>query len=200
MGRALLFTGVKKVGKTTALRNVVTRLAPKSVVGFFATERRIDGKRVGFEIEMLDGRSGRLASIDSDSDMRVGRLLSHGRLKYGVDLEFLDGVAVPALRASLSSNPGGIVLVDEIGPMQLYSEAFRQAVLDMLESPCLILGTVMSPAEPWVDVLKEHEAVETFHLTPQNRDTVTEMMCLYLEKRVLTMSASYGMPPPPSAA
>ncbi|MER7365080.1 nucleoside-triphosphatase [Nonomuraea wenchangensis] len=184
MGRALLFTGAKKVGKTTALKSVVAGVPSRHKAGFFATERRVNGTRVAFEIEMLDGRSGSLASIDSDSELRVGRLLAHGRLKYGVDLDFLDGVAVPELRASLANGTETVLVIDEIGPMQLYSEAFRQVVIDALASPCLILGTIMSPAEPWVDELKEREEVETFHLTLQNRDTMTEMMSLYLTRHV----------------
>jgi nucleoside-triphosphatase len=181
VARALLFTGPKKIGKTTAVRKIAAGLGTERFVGFFATERRARGLRTGFDIQLLDGRSGPLASIDSDSPMRVGRVLDGGRRKYGVELDFLDDVAVPALRAALSEDPSDrVLLIDEIGSMQLYSEPFRRLVLDALSGPSLVLGTVMLPPEPWADALKERGDVETFLLTPQNRDTMTEMMSGYL--------------------
>ncbi|MGH3973829.1 MAG: nucleoside-triphosphatase [Pseudonocardiaceae bacterium] len=192
MARALLFTGAKKVGKTTAVRNIATRLGSERFVGFFAIEQRIDGQRVGFDIEMMDGRTGPLASIDSTSDMRVGRILKDGRGKYGVDLDFLNDVAVPALRSAVSEqHTERVLLIDEIGAMQLYSEPFRQLVLEALTSSCLLLGTLMLPSEPWVDTLKARDDVETFLLTPQNRNSMTEMMSLYLERCLIPLSADH---------
>jgi nucleoside-triphosphatase len=183
VAKALLLTGEKKVGKTTALRSIVASLGEEHFVGFYATERRLDGKRVGFGVAMLDGREGTLAAIDSDSDMRVGRVID-GRLKYGVELGFLEGVAVPAVRRALDRRTDQVVLIDEIGSMQLYSGAFRELVLDVLASSSIILGTVMSPSDPWADELKSRSDVETFLLTFQNRDSMTEMMTLYLRSKI----------------
>ncbi|HEV2371605.1 MAG TPA: nucleoside-triphosphatase [Streptosporangiaceae bacterium] len=183
MAKALLLTGEKKVGKTTALRSIVTSLGEEHFVGFYATERRQDGRRVGFGVAMLDGREGTLADIDSDSTMRVGRVID-GRIKYGVELGFLEDVAVPAVRSALDHRTDQVVLIDEIGPMQLYSHAFRHLVLDALASSSIILGSVMSPSDPWVDALKSRNDVETFLLTFQNRDSMTEMMTLYLGTKI----------------
>ncbi|HEX6470124.1 MAG TPA: nucleoside-triphosphatase [Streptosporangiaceae bacterium] len=190
MARALLLTGEKKVGKTTGLRHIVDRIGAEHFTGFFATERRVAGRRTGFQIEMLDGRSGPLASIDSASDMRVGRVLSDGRKKYGVDLDFLDKIAVPELRSVLAEGrPERALLVDEIGPMQLYSSSFKQVILDALAGSNLLLGSIMLPSEPWVDDLKRRGDVETFLLTSQNRQSMVEMMALYLEQHLLTQPA-----------
>src|SRR6266851_3237267 len=93
VGKALLLTGEKKVGKTTAVRNIVTSLGEDHFVGFYATERREQGLRTGFGIAMLDGREGTLATIESESDLRVGRVID-GRVKYGVELGFLEDVAI----------------------------------------------------------------------------------------------------------
>lgn len=181
MARALLFTGEKKVGKTTAVRNIVARLGAEHFVGFYATERRQDGMRTGFGIAMLDGREGTLAAIESESDLRVGRVID-GRVKYGVELDFLERVAVPAVRDVLNAQEDRLIVIDEIGPMQLYSQAFRELILDALDSNYVVLGTVMLLDDPWVDALKGRSNVETFLLTFQNRMSMTEMMAMYLGK------------------
>jgi len=187
VAKALLLTGEKKVGKTTAVRNIVACLGEEHFVGFYATEQRHDGKRTGFGIAMLDGREGTLATVGSESNLRVGRLIN-GRVKYGVELEFLERVAIPAGRDALNAQGDRLIVIDEIGPMQLYSQAFREFVLDALDSNCMVLGTVMLPADPWVDALKNRSDVETFLLTMQNRMSMTEMMAMYLGKMI---DASY---------
>jgi nucleoside-triphosphatase len=183
VGKALLLTGEKKVGKTTAVRNIVTSLGEDHFVGFYATERRQQGLRTGFGIAMLDGREGTLAAIESESDLRVGRVID-GRVKYGVELGFLEDVAIPAVRRALGKKWSHLVLIDEIGPMQLHSKAFRELVIDALSSSCTVLGTIMLPSDPWVDELKGRSEVETFLLTFQNRVSMTEMMSMYLSKKI----------------
>jgi nucleoside-triphosphatase len=183
VAKALFLTGEKKVGKTTAVRNIVSRLGEDHFVGFYATERRKLGLRTGFGITMLDGREGLLATIDSDSDLRVGRLIN-GQVKYGVELDFLENVAIPAVKDALSGEPERLLLIDEVGPMQLYSQTFRQFVLEALDSSHIILGTIMSPSDPWADALKNRSDVETFLLTIQNRTSMTEMLTMYLGHQI----------------
>ncbi len=182
MAKALFLTGTKKVGKTTAVRNIVASLGEDHFVGFYATERREHGMRTGFGISMLDGREGVLAAIDSDSDLRVGRVID-GRVKYGVELGFLEDVAIPAVKDALRNHPDKLLLIDEIGPMQLYSQPFRELVLDALDSSRIILGTIMWPSDPWADALKNRGDVETFLLTTQNRTSMTEMLTIYLSRK-----------------
>lgn len=187
MAKALLLTGEKKVGKTTSVRNIIATLGEENFAGFYATERREGGLRCGFGITMLDGREGVLATIDSDSELRVGRVIN-GRVKYGVELGFLEDVAIPATREALADDSGKLLLIDEIGPMQLYSKPFRDFVLEALGGNHLILGTIMSPSDPWADALKVRDEVETFLLTLQNRVSMTEMLTMYLRREIAVPS------------
>jgi nucleoside-triphosphatase len=181
MGRALLFTGNARVGKTTSIGRVISSVGEERFSGFLAGERRENGVRIGFSITMLDGRSGSLASLDSTSDIRVKSVTPAGdKVSYGVDLDFLENVAVPSLRATMSEDKKRIVVVDEIGFMQLNSSVFQRLILDVLDSDTLLLGTIVLRSHPWTDWLKDRSGVETFLLTTQNRETVTRMMSLYL--------------------
>jgi nucleoside-triphosphatase len=181
-----LFTGEKGVGKSTAIRRVVEAVGTEHFVGFLAGEQRHDGRRTGFQIRMLDGREGTLASVQSDSELRIGGPDQSGRPRYGVELGFLEEVAVPALRAALSVPERRLLVIDEIGPMQLFSNDFKAVVFEALASDVFVVGTIVLRSLPWTDRLKTHPEIETFLLTEQNRETLTEMMVLYVERLVST--------------
>ncbi len=68
-------------------------------------------------VETLSGDRGVLAHVALPGPPRVGR--------YGVDLQAFERIALPALAAS---QPGGVVVVDELGKMELASAAFRDVV------------------------------------------------------------------------
>ena len=56
----LLFTGVPGCGKSTLIERIIEELG-RPACGFFTREMREGGRRVGFSITTLDGRSGILA-------------------------------------------------------------------------------------------------------------------------------------------
>jgi hypothetical protein len=80
-----------------------------ALTGFFTREIREKGRRTGFMIVTLEGREGVLAHEKIKGPVRVG--------KYGVNLDDLDRIAVPAM---VPSNPGQIVVIDEIGKMNAF--------------------------------------------------------------------------------
>jgi nucleoside-triphosphatase len=127
--------------------------------GFLTKELRQGGSRVGFEIETFDGERGVLAHVELAGPPRVGR--------YGVDIEAFVRVALPGL-----SRPpmGGVVLVDELGKMELASNRFREAVAELFEQPVPIVATVQISRHPITDALKGRQDVETVRLTRANRD------------------------------
>lgn len=184
MGRFLLLTGEKGTGKTTAVRWIVEDVGRGNFVGFFANEVRRDDERLGFEITTLSGDKGILASVESESPLRVGRPNSAGIGRYGIDLSFLEDVCVPLIRTTASHPDGKIFVLDEIGPMQLHSEAFKDAVTSLLHASdeALVLGTIVLRSTPWTDEFKDRPGVETFLLTDQNRESLTRMMSLYVRE------------------
>lgn len=165
----ILLTGPPACGKTTVIRKVVAQL-PIPAGGFYTQELRdARGARLGFEIITLDGRKGTLAHVDYRSPPRVG--------KYGVDLAALDDLAVGSVRRALES--GGLVVIDEIGPMELLSPRFRGVVLEVLESQASLLATVVQRSTPFTDALKRRPAVALFEVRPENRE--------YLPARILAL-------------
>lgn len=196
MAKLLLLTGPKRVGKSTAIQRIIATVGGQNFAGFYTRERRNEVRRSGFDIVMLDGRVGGIASIDSDSPMRVGREMEGGRLRYGVTLEFLDSVAVPAIEEAARLGER-VLVMDEIGPMQVYSQRFTKAVEALFGTDVLVLGTIVERSTEWTDALKSRPDVETFGLTPQNRDTMTEMMALYIG-RMCSTGRGGGFSGPPA--
>ena len=89
-------------------------------------------------------------------------------------LDTLENIGLPAIYKILSST--GLIVIDEVGPMQLYSDKFKQAVIDVLNSKLPLLGTIVSRSHPWLDELKQQSSVELYHLTLDNRDEVPKLL------------------------
>ncbi|KKM17580.1 hypothetical protein LCGC14_1674370 [marine sediment metagenome] len=128
--------------------------------GFYTEEIRSAGRREGFALVTLDGRRTTLASVRIRSPHRVSR--------YGVDVEALEAVGVAALEAT--GEAAKLVVIDEIGKMELFSSRFREAVLRALESGRPVLASIMLPSHPFADALKARPDVRLIHLTPESRE------------------------------
>lgn len=159
--QALLLTGPHGSGKTTLIQHVVAPVGG-TAEGFYTTELREQGRRVGFELVTLAGERVLLAHVQCASPYRVGR--------YDVDLEALDRVGVAALRQALDT--GQLVVVDEIGKMELGSAAFREAVQEALEAGVWLVGTILQAAHPWADRLKQAPRVRVLPVTRETWEAV----------------------------
>lgn len=169
MSSIWLLTGPPGVGKSTMVSRVVLRLKSAGVIvgGCSTTEKRIRGARVGFEVlNLTDGTRGELASISADLGPRVGR--------YRVNLEDLSAVGAAGLAKAAASSE--VIVIDEVGPMELVSPEFRRGVRACLDSGKPILAVVHERLED--DLLAEmrEKAMETITVTVENRDQAAESL------------------------
>jgi nucleoside-triphosphatase len=168
--RHILLTGSPGSGKSTVLSAVVPRLraAGWSAFGFWTPEIRRGRRREGFAIELLDGQRQLLASRDRPGPPRVGA--------YGVQVEAIDQLAVPELERGVAATADGriVLVMDEIGKMELCSDAFRRAVLAGLDSEARVLGTIMAARHPFADAVKSRADVGLLTVTQDNRDALPQ--------------------------
>jgi nucleoside-triphosphatase len=157
----LLIEARPGAGKTTAIGHLANRLRERGVPlsGFLTRELREHRRRVGFEIETFAGERGLLAHVDIKGSPRVSR--------YGVDIEEFERLALPQLDAPSSQ---GVVLIDELGKMELASERFREAVLAVMQAPVSVIATVHTARHPFTDSLKRRNDVSIVRLSAANRD------------------------------
>jgi nucleoside-triphosphatase len=159
MTQKILLTGRPGCGKTTLVKRVVHALAP-SAGGFYTEEVREHGARVGFKIVTLDGKEALLAHVDFKTTERVG--------KYGLDLSALQTVGIEALRTAVHARK--LVVIDEIGPMEIRSPIFRDVVNEAFNSGAPILATITARSFPFTDAIKKRADVTMIEVRPSNRD------------------------------
>jgi nucleoside-triphosphatase len=165
----ILLEGRPGVGKTTLAIAVVDALTDRGVeVGGFTTEEiRERGRRVGFAIEAIGGDREVMAHIDHSGPPRVG--------KYGVDLDAMERVALPAL-----DKRSDVLVIDELGKMELYSQALCDAVTAAMGEGGDVVATVQATPHPFTDDLKSRDDVDVIKVTRSNcdelRDRVVEKL------------------------
>ena len=165
MIRKVLLTGRPGYGKTTLIKRVVNKLG-RPAGGFYTEEIRERGQRVGFKIITLDCKEAVFARVDFKTPERLG--------KYGLDLSALETIAVAALRAAVRARQ--LVVIDEIGPMEIRSTTFRDAVNEVLDSRAPVLATITARSFPLTDAIKKRPDVTMIEVRPNNRDQlVTEL-------------------------
>jgi nucleoside-triphosphatase len=174
LGKALLLTGDPGVGKTVALLKAIEKIRAEGfrVGGFVSREVRVRGIRIGFRIQDLSkGSEGWLAHVDHPQGPRIG--------KYRVNLKDLDQIGTAALEDALSNPEIHLVAVDEVGPMELFSESFKDAVKRIIESPKPLIGTVHKRAQgPFVEDLRRSPKVEVLEVTYGNRDLIPDQVTI----------------------
>ena len=114
----------------------------------------------------LDGQQVKLAHLSYKSCFNVGR--------YGVDLEGFERVALPVLRVTLQERC--IVVVDELGPMEFFSQPFCELVEKIMIGPNPVLGTIVKRSTPFGDRIKEMDGLEMIEVNHENRDGLVEIL------------------------
>jgi nucleoside-triphosphatase len=161
--KKFFLTGRPGCGKTTLTKRVVKELALPAD-GFYTEEIRERGERVGFKIMTLEGKEAVLAHVDFKTAQRVG--------KYGLDLSGLETIGIEALRKAMRTHK--LVVIDEIGPMEIRSAIFRDAVTEALDSGAPILGTISARSFPFTDALKRRRDVTVIKVHANNREQLVD--------------------------
>jgi len=161
----LFVTGRPGVGKTTLIRSVLTELEVNAG-GFCTVEVRDGGRRTGFDIVTMDGERGVLARRDLVSPHRVSR--------YGVDKSDLERVGVPAIERAVATSE--LIVMDEIGRMELCSDAFMRAVRAALDSPVPVIGTIQAHRNTFLDAVRDRRDIRVITVTEFNREDLVETL------------------------
>jgi nucleoside-triphosphatase len=180
----LLLTGSPGTGKTTVLRITVGLLKENSVTvgGMISSEIREEGKRIGFEIQDLSsGKRGWLAHINQQTGPFVG--------KYRVNLQNLNDIGAEAILNAVATCD--VIVIDEIGPMELYSEKFKAAVRKALASPKSVIAVIHWKArDKLINETKKMKEAEIFTVTKMNRQNLSRTLAQKtLETNVQTTCA-----------
>jgi nucleoside-triphosphatase len=148
------------------------------VGGMISREVREKGIRVGFEIiDFRSGQKGWLAHVHQPTGPKLG--------KYRVNMEDLNLLGASSIRNAVRN--AQIIIIDEIGPMELFSQAFKDAVNEAIESGKLLLGTIHFRArDPIINLIKSRDDAEIIEVTYENRASLHKTL---IEKSMKTLKS-----------
>lgn len=160
----LLVTGPPRSGKTTVVQRVRDRLDSQGhhAGGVYCPELTAGGDRVGFEIvDAMTGDARVLAHVDRAEGPQVG--------KYRVNVANVDRVCAAAFERAFAE--ADFLLVDEIAPMEVYSEAFVRQVRRALDAELPLLAAIhFRSTEGFIGEIKDRDDTELFEVTETTRD------------------------------
>jgi len=169
MCRRILLTGPPGCGKTTVVGKVADILRD-GASGFYTEEIRDAKKqRIGFRVVTLDGKRGELAGKYSVHGPRVG--------SYRVNVESFERVALP----SLETGEGRVLIIDEIGKMECFSETFVRRVRQIFQAGSTVLATIpLRGGGEFLEEIRRQKDVKTFIVTLENRGALPAKLAAML--------------------
>jgi nucleoside-triphosphatase len=163
--RVILLTGRPGVGKTTIVNRVYEHYSAGGfkVEGMTTREVREAGARTGFMItDLSSGQEGWLAKKDLTAGPRVG--------SYVVVSDDLEKIGVAALERSMNG-AADLVIIDEIGPMEMTSASFRNNIFKVLNGNRTVLATVKYGSR-YPEVEKTLQKSVHWEVTKENRESI----------------------------
>jgi nucleoside-triphosphatase len=166
--KKLFLTGKPGVGKTTVLLEIVDNLKNNGYTlgGMISKEVRDKNLRVGFQVISLQtGEKGWLAHVSQPIGPKVG--------KYRVNIQDLIRVGVKAIEDAIM-NPGiKVIVVDEIGPMELFCKEFKNFIKEAILSEKFMIGTIHYKAsDQLIQAIKSNPIVKIVEVTFENRNFI----------------------------
>ena len=162
--RNIFLTGFPSSGKTTVIKKVLSKLERKTT-GFHTEEIKKNNKRVGFLMKTLDGKEGLLGHENIKSRFYIRR--------YGVSIENVETLAVPSITPQSEDE---IIIIDEIGKMECFSEKFCKAAVKALDARNVVLGTIAVGGTEFIREVKDRKDIRIYEVTAQNRDELPEQL------------------------
>ncbi|MEM3042488.1 MAG: NTPase [Thermoplasmata archaeon] len=172
-------TGLPGAGKTQALIKVIEILEGEGeVVGGMITKPIMEkNRRTGFTVmNWLTKEEAVLAHINIQSKVMVG--------KYGVDLDALERIGVKAIDDA--AEKADVIIVDEVGKMEVESDKFVAAVKNALEtSKPFILTLHKKSRNPLLQDIRRRDDIRILEVTPINRNLLPYKIIKLLKGELL---------------
>ncbi len=168
MGIKVFITGEPGVGKTTLIKKLVERLGDRAI-GFWTEEVRDPEtkKRTGFRIYTTEGKKKIFSSKFFTSKKLVG--------SYGVNVDYFEELAIPILEKAIKEarkDKRKVIVIDEIGKMELFSKSFRELVRQIIHNQCInVVATIpIRDVHPLVKEIRRLPGAILIKINKENKD------------------------------
>ena len=173
-------TGPPGVGKTTLLRRLYEHCAERGVMvsGILTDEARSGNERTGFKIRsLMSGREGWLASKVAGPGPKIG--------SYTVNISELESIGATSLQ-NAARGDASLVLVDEIGPMEMTSPFFRRALSEVLAGRKTTVASVKYGSHyDEVEHATKMEGTRVVLMSRGNRDSLLSELTKLIDEAIL---------------
>lgn len=166
--RNLLLTGPSGVGKSTVIQTLARRLGDRPVRGIVSPAIFVDGERVGWRLDGLNGGGGVFIHREIETPHRFR--------DYGVDLALLDRLVESELSERRDGGDTSLYLIDEIGKVCPMSPHFVAAVTALLDGPCHTVSVVHPRAPGFAAEVRARQDVTLVEVTVENRDVLVDQV------------------------
>jgi nucleoside-triphosphatase len=173
-------TGMPSVGKTQTLVKIIEFLEENryKVEGMITEPIVEKKKRVGFYVVDWQTKDKDVfAHVDIDSKEKVG--------KYGVNVVALEKVGIPAIEKAITDQEIKIIVIDEIGKMEMMSERFCEVVIEAMDSDKPIIVTLHKKSRsPLLQDVRRRDDIRILEVTPVNRNLLPYKIQKIMEEKL----------------
>ncbi len=161
-------------GKTTLINRICDHYKSKGlkIAGISTKEVREGNERIGFKItDLSSNKEGWLARTSEGAGPRVSR--------YFVASEDLEAIGVEALNRATDED-AALIIIDEIGPMEMTNPAFRISVSKVLGLNRTIVATVKYGSH-YPEVERAQGEIVRLEVTKNNREPIYRKAIVQLD-------------------
>ena len=169
-----LIVGARQVGKSTLIRHVLDVLE-RPVFGYETKkEDHLANEELGSPVYIYPAG---LPHVQDDEHL-IGYCKDKHPLIYKA--------AFDRFAPQLSSPPeNAVILLDEIGFMESASDAFCNAIMDLLDGDIPVIAAVKHNDTPFLSAVRRHPGCRCFTITPENRNELTDEVTAFMQEQVL---------------
>lgn len=164
----ILICGERGVGKSTLISHLLeTNALP--VYGFIT--KKLPADETGFHPIYIHPAGQSVAAREWTNDNLIGTCDSK---IHNIRLETFNTLGVQYLS---QAQPGGVVVMDELGFMESQADAFVKAVFAALDGDIPVIAAVKARFDvPFLNQVRAHPNATVYSITAENRDALTETL------------------------
>ena len=159
-------TGLPGVGKTYTIKKISKSLEKHgyTVQGMITEPIMENDERQGFYVENWQtGEKDVFAHKEFETKDKVG--------EYGVKTKILEKIGIPAIKEAIEKEEIHIIIVDEIGKMEMLSDEFCETVIAGLNSDKPIMVTLHKKSRtPLLQDIRRRNDMRILEVTAVNRN------------------------------
>lgn len=163
----ILLCGDRGVGKSTLIQKLL-QANTRPVYGFYT--KRLAADETGFHPIYIYEASDPIRSHTDENQIGTCDSKIHN-----VSIEVFNRLGAQYIR---QAQPGGVIVMDELGFMEAQAETFVQAVFEALDGDIPIIAAVKSRYDvPFLNEVRAHPKGAVYHIDESNRDSLlTELL------------------------